>query len=143
MARRVLVVDDEEQIRRLIGVVLAEAGYVPDCAAGGEEALTKVGGNSFDLITLDLAMPGVDGWEVLERLERKSCSPPVLVVSANCATPRPRPLFGCLAGWLPKPFRVEELLRPCDRVLRPKAQPPPEGFFSPRRAERRQLLLPA
>jgi two-component system response regulator AtoC len=67
-ARRVLVVDDEENIRHLLLVVLKKAGYEPTAVAGGEEALRLLGQQRFRIVISDIRMPGMDGRELLRRI---------------------------------------------------------------------------
>jgi CheY-like chemotaxis protein len=82
---RILVVDDDVTIRAMFSRALSKLGEV-EVAAGGEEALQLLEVKKFDAITLDLAMPRVDGFGVLARLgakEAKNHSTPVVVVTAN------------------------------------------------------------
>ncbi len=82
---RILVVDDDVTIRAMFSRALAKYGDV-ESAAGGEEALQLLGEKKFDAITLDLAMPRVDGFGVLARLGDKTAKnheTPVVVVTAN------------------------------------------------------------
>jgi CheY-like chemotaxis protein len=67
---RVLVVDDDASIRRLVTTVLIRVGYRVETARNGEEAIETIVGSEFEAIILDLMMPKVDGFEVIERLER-------------------------------------------------------------------------
>lgn len=67
---RVLVVDDDNAIRTLVTTVLVRNGYSVESAQDGEEAIETIADNEFDAIVLDLMMPKVDGFEVIECLER-------------------------------------------------------------------------
>src|SRR5258706_16031943 len=67
---RVLVVDDDKAIRTLLATVLTRNGYSVESAHNGEEAIETIASNEFDAIVLDLMMPKVDGFEVIEHLER-------------------------------------------------------------------------
>jgi two-component system nitrogen regulation response regulator NtrX len=79
----VLVVDDEESIRQLVGDVLEDEGYATLFAADGAEAVEKVEAGSPDLVLLDVAMPGPDGLEVLERLRSGRPDLPVVMMSGH------------------------------------------------------------
>lgn len=82
---RVLVADDDEAIRTLLSDMLRDEGYGVDQAADGSEALARLEGDELpDLIVLDLMMPGVTGWDVLEALEEspRLASIPVVVLTA-------------------------------------------------------------
>jgi CheY-like chemotaxis protein len=80
----ILVVDDDDDFRAALGEVLAEAGYPVEEAASGEAALARVAEETPGLILLDLKMPGLDGWGVMERLraDRRWAAVPILVLSA-------------------------------------------------------------
>ncbi|MFC4306636.1 response regulator transcription factor [Cohnella boryungensis] len=79
---RILIVDDDEHIRRLLRLYLTNAGYYIDEAEDGEIALQKIVQNYYDLIILDLMLPGVDGIEVCTRLRRIKTTP-VIILSAK------------------------------------------------------------
>ena len=80
----ILVVDDDADFREALVEVLSSAGYPVAQAANGEEALLKVAEEIPGIILLDLKMPGIDGWGVMERLraDPKSAAIPILVLSA-------------------------------------------------------------
>jgi CheY-like chemotaxis protein len=112
--RKILVVDDDAAIRQLIDVALASAGYGVEQAESGERALELVRRKKFDLIVLDINMPAMSGYEVLERLRvmPSRSATPVFVVTANGPQPEnviPE-LRGGAVGRLSKPFAVTDLL---------------------------------
>ena len=80
--RKILVVDDEANIRELYRVELTEEGYTVDLAENGLEALGKLETFRPDLVTLDVKMPGLDGIEVLRRIREVNASIPVLLLTA-------------------------------------------------------------
>ncbi len=80
--KKILVVDDEENIRELYRDELAEEGYEVELAANGLEALSKIETFRPDLVTLDVKMPGIDGIEVLRRVREKNRSLPVVLLTA-------------------------------------------------------------
>jgi CheY-like chemotaxis protein len=82
--QNILVVDDDDDFRVALCEVLASAGYPVEQAAGGEEALLKVGDELPGMILLDLKMPGIDGWGVMERLraDPRTAGIPILILSA-------------------------------------------------------------
>jgi CheY-like chemotaxis protein len=113
--KRVLVIDDEEDVRELLRTVLDDAGYVVETAINGADGLAKISVVQPDLVLLDLNMPVLDGWEVLERLPRLSQPPVVVIISAYVEDWR-----ALRAGaWecLRKPFQVRDLLATCTRAL--------------------------
>lgn len=80
---RVLVADDEEDIRKLLRMVLAEFGYEVEEAADGDEALARLAVGPFDLVILDLMMPGRDGFDVLEEATAMDPQPRIAVLTAR------------------------------------------------------------
>jgi len=80
--KKILVVDDEENIRELYRIELAEEGYEVELAEDGLAALRKLDSFRPDLVTLDVKMPGIDGLEVLRRIREKDASLPVLLLTA-------------------------------------------------------------
>ena len=80
--QKILVVDDEENIRELYRDELAEEGYRVEMAENGTQALAKLESFRPDLVTLDVMMPGMDGIEVLRRIRAKDPSIPVLLLTA-------------------------------------------------------------
>jgi len=82
LMKRILVVDDEENIRELYRDELVEEGYEVELAPDGLEALKKFESFRPDLVTLDVKMPGLDGLEVLRRIREKNASVPVLLLTA-------------------------------------------------------------
>src|SRR5436189_857556 len=79
---KILIVDDEQSIRSTLAKILEDEGHRAALADSGEEALAQFARDEFDLIVLDLWLPGVDGMTVLERL-RSAGAPPVIVISGH------------------------------------------------------------
>jgi excisionase family DNA binding protein len=79
----VLVVDDDARLREFMRVSLEAAGYSVGEASGGEEALAAIADERPALVLLDVVMPGVDGWELLRRLEERHGSIPVIMFSGH------------------------------------------------------------
>ena len=85
-ARRwILIVDDDSSVRVMLARVLSEEGYDVATASGGAEAVELASRTAFDLILLDLNMPGLNGWETLRELNAKKLAPPssVLIITAR------------------------------------------------------------
>ncbi len=113
---RVLVVDDEVIIGEILNSVLADAGYDVVAAVGGRRALTIAGSESFDLVLLDINMPGIDGWQVLDELLLSHPGLPVIMVSGYAqhaeATQRGA------RGLIQKPFDSSALLEAVNEHIR-------------------------
>lgn len=79
--QRILVVDDEKPLNRALYLKLAHEGYEADTAYDGEEALSLIDKNNYSLILLDLIMPKMDGFAVLQKIKEKGNAPPVIVLT--------------------------------------------------------------
>ena len=110
MSLRVLVVDDDQDIRESLTQILAEEGFHVTSAGNGLEALEQIARSVPDVMLLDLMMPVLTGWEVLETLRLKGLHTqlPVVVLSAVEA-------HGC-ADYIQKPIRLPKLLALIDTV---------------------------
>src|SRR6266545_7720728 len=115
---RILVVDDEEQIRRAVGRALAARDYVVETAADGEEALRAVRRFDPDLVVLDLNMPVLDGLEVCRQL-RTWTQVPILVLSVReDEADKVAALDLGADDYLTKPFGTDELMARVRALLR-------------------------
>ena len=85
MNKKILVVDDEEVIRKFLRIQLAKLGYEVKEAADGEQALEKLGKDDFDLLICDILMPNKNGWEVLRevKLNPRMKDIPIIVLTAK------------------------------------------------------------
>lgn len=108
--RRVLIVDDEDEIRSAMRQILAEEGYAVETVASGEEALAAIATRAPDLILLDVNLPGVDGWQVLDELRSAAGEQtPVVVMTAGYDI-QAQALDNGAQGYLGKPFDLEDLI---------------------------------
>ena len=108
---RILVVDDEPDILLLHRLNLEAAGHEVLLAADGMKALERVAVDRPDCVVLDVMMPVLDGWGVLEALQGRADAPPVLVVSAKSAAGDVEHAVAMGAkGFLSKPFNAQLLL---------------------------------
>jgi len=83
MADKVLVVDDDEAIRKLLVKVLVSNGLEPHTASTGEDALKEIGNNAYQLVLLDIMMPGMDGFQVIQKIRKAGSKVPVIVISGR------------------------------------------------------------
>ncbi len=108
---RILVVEDDVQLARQIASALTEAGHDPIIVHDGERALDKTKEKSFDLIVLDVILPGIDGFDVLRHLRSEHMASRVLMLTARGEV-KDR-VTGLQLGaddYLPKPFAMRELV---------------------------------
>lgn len=115
---RVLIVEDEADLLRSLAQALREEGYAVDTAADGEEGLYKAQSWDYDAILLDVMLPHIDGWQLLEKL-RVSKKTPVLMLTARDATrDRVRGLDTGADDYLVKPFDLDELFARLRALIR-------------------------
>lgn len=127
----VLVVDDEPGIRRFVSRALRAEGMEVHTADSGEDGLRTAVSRSFDLVILDLLMPGTDGLRVLDRLLRQKPDQAVLVLSCLTDTSsKVRCLNMGAADFLDKPFALEELLARVNVRLRRRDTREPRTLMS-------------
>jgi DNA-binding response OmpR family regulator len=112
MTGSILIVDDEKNIRLMTGKVLEGLGLLTESAANGDEALAMTERRKYDLILLDLRMPGTDGMEVLRRLRTASKDTKVAIITAHGTVDNAVEAMKLGAvDFIRKPFTVEELRR--------------------------------
>lgn len=116
---RILVVDDDPDIRRIVSCGLIQAGYEVFTAASGWEALQMI--NQFGLPHLaivDISMPGMDGFSFCQAVQQYSDLPMIFLSAASNEETIVRALQQCAEDYVTKPFRLRELLARVERVLR-------------------------
>ncbi|WP_261623401.1 response regulator transcription factor [Nesterenkonia marinintestina] len=108
---RILIVEDEARIASFVAKGLTSAGFDPHTAATGPEAVVALANDRFDLMILDLGLPGMDGYQVLERVRSSGDRMPVIILTARSSVEDT--VTGLSSGaqdYMAKPFRVEELV---------------------------------
>jgi heavy metal response regulator len=125
-AMRILVVEDEKKIAGFIRRGLREDGYVVEVAGDGEEGYNLATAEEFDLIILDIMLPGMDGITICRKLRQDGLSTPILILTArDSVKDKVRGLDSGADGYLTKPFAFEELLARVRALLRKReAQAP-------------------
>lgn len=116
---RILIVEDEVPVARQIAAALTEDGHDPTTVYSGEAALDEVSKRPFDLIVLDVRLPGIDGFELLQRLRTEHLATRVLLLTARSAVDDR--ITGLQLGaddYLPKPFAMRELVARVDALGR-------------------------
>ena len=115
---RILVVDDEPQIRRVMRTTLVARGYMVSTARNGEEALEKVREERFDLVLLDINMPGIGGMEACRIIRSRSDIPIVILSIRNAEKEKVEALDAGADDYVTKPFSMPELLARVRAALR-------------------------
>jgi two-component system copper resistance phosphate regulon response regulator CusR len=120
---RILAVDDDPKIRTFVSKGLGESGMECETAPDGESALEILRARRFDLVLLDVMLPGLQGWDVLETLRREGQDVPIIWVTARDALEeRVRGLRMGGDDYIVKPFAFEELVARIHAVLRRRAE---------------------
>lgn len=128
--KRILVVDDEQDILELIGYNLRKEGFVVDTAEDGSEALRKIRDNGFDLVILDLMLPGIPGTELCRAVrndEKTSRLPIIMLTARGDEVDRVLGLEIGADDYMTKPFSTRELLARVRAVLRRATEKPSPG----------------
>jgi len=108
---RILILEDEERIASFVAKGLRAEGHQPTVVADGRLGLDEALSGTFDLLVLDIGLPGLDGFEVLEALRAQGSRLPVIVLTArDSVTDTVSALEGGADDYMPKPFRFAELL---------------------------------
>ncbi len=117
--KRLLIVDDDEQIRDLLSYDIAQSGYLVDVAEDGEIGLKKALDNNYDLILLDVMMPKMNGYDVCKNIRQIKPSVPILMLTAKGSIEDKTDGFNCGADdYLVKPFDIQEVLLHIRALLR-------------------------
>ncbi len=110
MNANILIVDDEEPVRRLLSRELSRKGYHTDTAADGRSALEKLKGISYDILLLDIVMPGMDGISILKKLKGDPYSPAVIILTGQATVDTAvQAMKNGACDYLTKPYKLEEL----------------------------------
>ena len=127
MSHKILVVDDEPHIVRLIQVNLEKQGYTVITASNGKEALDSTDNDRPDLVVLDVMMPEMDGMEALKRLKENSVTHDIPVILLTAKAQDADVFEGWKSGadlYLTKPFNPSELLLFVQRIFKCKSESP-------------------
>ena len=117
--KRLLVADDDEQIRELLTFDIAQSGYIVESAQDGEAALKKALDNNYDLILLDVMMPKMNGYDVCKNIRLVKPNVPILMLTAKGTINDKTEGFDCGADdYLVKPFDIQEVLLHIRALLR-------------------------
>ena len=128
--KRILIVDDDTEIRDLLEFDIASSGYFVDTAVDGMDGLNKALNNKYDLILLDVMMPKMNGFEVCKNIRQAKINTPILMLTAKGTIGDKTSGFDSGADdYLVKPFDIQEVLLRI-RVLLRRNQPQVDNFSS-------------
>ncbi len=122
MTDKILLVEDEEKLARMVELELKYEGYQVDKAADGRTGLDMAQTGDYDLILLDIMLPALNGMEVLRRLRRESLVPVIMLTARDTVMDKVAGLDAGADDYITKPFAIEELLARIRAALRNKAE---------------------
>jgi two-component system response regulator MprA len=120
---RLLLVDDDPRVLSAVGRRLGFEGFVVDLASSGPEALDLMAASPPDVVILDVMLPGMDGFEIAQRLRQVSTVPILMLTARDAIADRVAGLRSGADDYLVKPFAFEELLARIEALLR-RSRPP-------------------
>lgn len=115
---KILVIEDDPHLLRSLAATLREENYAVDTAEDGEDGLYKAQGGGYDAIVLDVMLPRLNGWEVLERLRAMHKTPVLMLTARDTVQDRVKGLDTGADDYLSKPFDIEELLARLRALIR-------------------------
>ena len=115
---RILVVEDQDDLREVVVETLREESFAVDESPDGEEGLYKALNWDYDLVVLDVMMPVLDGWEVLEKLRREKQTPVLMLTALDQVRDKVKGLNHGADDYLAKPFDLAELVARVRAVIR-------------------------
>ncbi len=118
MGERILLVEDEEKLARMVELELKYEGYQVEKAFDGRSGLDLALGGGFDLVLLDIMLPRLSGMEVLRRLRRESQVPVIMLTARDSVVDKVSGLDSGADDYITKPFAIEELLARIRAALR-------------------------
>lgn len=110
MGAHILIVEDEEKLARFVELELIHEGYMVSKSANGRDGLSMAVSREFDLILLDIMLPGLNGLEVLRRLQQDKPTPVILLTARDAVMDKVAGLDAGAVDYITKPFAIEELL---------------------------------
>lgn len=119
--KNILIVDDSESIRELVGLTLESAGYKVHKGSDGLEAIQLLDGREINLVITDLNMPNMDGIQLIREIRKKNgyaTIPILLLTTESQASKKEEAKSAGATGWIVKPFVQEKLLEVVKKVIR-------------------------
>ena len=130
MAGKILIVEDEAAIARFVELELRHEGYAVDKTEDGRSGLDQALAEAYDLILLDIMLPGLSGLEVLRRLRREKDTPVILLTARDTVMDKVSGLDMGADDYITKPFAIEELLARIRTALRKRPPKAPDALLT-------------
>ena len=117
---KIMIVDDEPDLRKMLGIMMKNEGYDTEMAVNGSDFLEKVDSYNPDIVTLDVMMPEPTTWEILGRLKGKKSNPKIILVTVVRFTDEEKKnLYGAanIVGYIKKPFEIDDIIDTIKKAL--------------------------
>lgn len=118
MKNRILIVDDDKELCSLLQKSVSTEEIIVDCRYSGHDALTALADNDYQFVVLDIMMPGIDGFETLEKIREISSAPILMLTSKNDSSSIVHGLRMGVDDYLTKPFDMDEFLARVSSLIR-------------------------
>lgn len=118
MSIQILLVEDDEHICNTVKAFLSEAGYKVDACLDGDEAYTMFYDNTYQLVILDILLPGLNGYELLREFRRSSNTPVLMMTALSDDENQIRAFNAEADDYVTKPFKIQLLLKRVEALLR-------------------------
>lgn len=127
MNEKILIIEDEEKMARFIELELTHEGYAAEKCPDGRAGLERAESGAYDLVLLDIMLPGLNGLEILRRLRRVSDVPVIMLTARDSVMDKVSGLDTGADDYITKPFAIEELLARIRLALRRRSFGSPSG----------------
>ena len=117
---KIMIVDDEEDLRNMLNLLLRKEGYETEMAEDGTDFLSKLDNTNPDLVTLDAMMPGLSTVEILKKIKKKKSNPKIILLTVvRFSEEEKKKIYeiGNIVDYITKPFDLDDLLNRIDRHL--------------------------
>ena len=130
MGVKILIIEDEEKLARFVEMELSYEGYSVSKAFDGRKGLELALSGEFDLILLDIMLPGLSGMEILRRLRKTSNTPVIMLTARDSVMDKVSGLDSGADDYITKPFAIEELLARIRSALRKNKTPEKNEIYT-------------
>ena len=121
MSKNILIVDDSESIRELVGLTLESSGYLIEKGTDGLDAMRLLDGRALDLVITDLNMPAMDGIQLIREIRKiptYATVPILMLTTESQAAKKDEARAAGATGWIVKPFVQDKLLQVVKKIIR-------------------------
>ncbi len=118
--KKIIIIEDDRRINRLIFYNLSKNGFRPESVYDGKEAMDRLSGENFDIVILDIMLPGIDGFHICKSIKENPAAFKTFVVMLTAKAESQDKIYGNLVGadcYITKPFSVAKLMETIDELI--------------------------